>query len=100
MAPAARAVLVTTRISGSSCCRESPSVRGYIGYSDKHDAEHGVRSGRKRLQAKSGTMKRERHLVTIYLERTGPVCERSEMKEHRTVGGADGMERRRTFRVV
>jgi len=36
----------------------------------------------------------------VNLERTGPVCERSEMKEHRTRGGADGMEWRRTFRAV
>ncbi|HNL85820.1 MAG TPA: hypothetical protein PKH71_01545 [Methanoregulaceae archaeon] len=39
-------VPVTTRISGSSCGRESLSVRGYTRHSDKHDAKHGVRSGK------------------------------------------------------
>ncbi|HQP83189.1 MAG TPA: hypothetical protein PK277_09115 [Methanoregulaceae archaeon] len=36
----------------------------------------------------------------IKLKRTGPVCERSGVEERRTKGGADGMERRRTFRAV
>ncbi len=34
------------------------------------------------------------------LKRTGSVCERSGVEERRTKGGADGMERRRTFRAV
>ena len=37
---------VSTHISGSSCGRESLSVRGCIGHSDKHAAKHGTRSGR------------------------------------------------------
>jgi len=39
-------VPVTTRISGSSCDRESLSVRGYTRHSDEHDAKHGVRGGK------------------------------------------------------
>ena len=48
---------VTTRISGSSCGRESLSVTGYTGFSDEHAAEHGVRSGRRQLPVRSGMTK-------------------------------------------
>lgn len=67
---------------------------------DEHDAKHGARSVREQLQARSKTTKPGASSFTITWGRTGPVCERSRMEEHRTGGGADGMERRRTFRSV
>lgn len=91
---------ITTRISGSSCGRESLSVIVCIGYSDEHDAKHGARSGRGQLPARNEMTKPGASSFINNLERTGPVCEWSGMEEHRTVGGADGMERRRTFRAV
>ena len=48
---------VTTRISGSSCGRESLSVRMCTGHSDEHDAEHGGRSGREQLPMRSDATK-------------------------------------------
>jgi len=37
---------------------------------------------------------------TIHRERAAPRCERNGMEEHRTKGGAGGIEWRRTWRVV
>jgi len=69
-------------------------------HSDEQDAKHGARSGREQLPARSETKERGASSFMVDLERTGPVCERSGMEEHRTRGGADGMKRRRTFRAV
>ncbi|GEM_PF-2195585 len=91
---------VTTRISESSCGRESLSVNVCTIHSDKHYAKHGVRSGSEQLPVRNEMTKPGASSFINNLKRTGPVCERSEMKEHRTRGGADGMEWRRTFRAV
>lgn len=71
-----------------------------MGHSDEHDAEHGARSGNWQLLARSKTTKPGASSNNVNLGRTGPVCERNEMEEHRTGGGADGMEWRRTVRAV
>jgi len=43
-----------------------------------------VRSGKEQLPARSETPKPGASPSTIHLGRTGPVCERSGMEEHRT----------------
>lgn len=69
-------------------------------HSDEHAAKQGVRSGREQLPVRNEMTKLGASSFMVNLERTGPVCERNEMEEHRTRGGADGMEWRRTFRAV
>ncbi len=79
---------------------QRPERQSRKGHSDKHDAKHGARSGREQLPVRNEVTKPGASSFIVNLERTGPVCERNGMEEHRTRGGANGMKRRRTFRAV
>jgi hypothetical protein len=57
-------------------------------------------AGKEQLPVRNEVTKPGASSFIVNLERTGPVCERNGMEEHRTRGGANGMKRRRTFRAV
>jgi len=57
-------------------------------------------AGKEQLPVRNEMTKPGASSFIVILERTGPVCKRSKMEEHRTKGGADGLKRRRTFRAV
>ncbi len=63
---------------------ESISLSCYLDHSDEHDAEHGVRSGKEQLPVRTEMTKPGASSFIVILDRTGPVCERSETEEHRT----------------
>lgn len=63
---------------------ELSSVRGCKEHSDEHAAKHGARSGKEQLPVRNEMTNPGALSFIVNVERTGPVCERSGMEEHRT----------------